>query len=124
MNNLKISTRLVILIGLLSALLVVIGAIGLSGISKSNDALKTVYEDRTVPMGLIAKINELNLKNRLLIAGSLLDPTPEAIARDTAKVEANIANIDTVWSAYVATTLTEEEAKLVKKLAADRAQFV
>jgi hypothetical protein len=38
MNNLKISTRLIILIGLLSALLIAIGGIGLFGISQSNDA--------------------------------------------------------------------------------------
>ncbi|NMM14695.1 MAG: HAMP domain-containing protein [Rhodoferax sp.] len=124
MNNLKISTRLVILIGLLSALLVVIGAIGLSGISKSNDALKTVYEDRTVPMGLIAKINELNLKNRLLIAGSLLDPTPEEIAQDTTGVDANIAAIEKAWADYVATTLTDEEATIAKKFASDNEHFL
>ena len=46
MNNLKIATRQVLLIGALAALLLVIGLTGLSGISQSNAALKSVYEDR------------------------------------------------------------------------------
>ena len=124
MSNLKISTRLTLLIGILSMLLIGIGAIGLYGINKSNDALKTVFEDRTIPMGQIADINQLSLNNRLFIAGSLLDPTPEEIARDTAAIEANIAAIDQVWSAYMATVLTTEEARIAKQLALDRTRFV
>ena len=124
MNNLKISTRLIILIGSLSVLLLFIGTIGLFGISKANDALKTVYEDRTVHMGQIADINRMILRNRLLIAGNLLNPVPEEIAKDTAEVDANIAAIGKVWAAYLATTLTVEEARIAKKFAEDRGQFV
>ena len=124
MNNLKISTRLIILISLLSLLLIAIGATGLVNISKSNDALKSVFEDRTVPMGQIAHINQLTLRNRLLIAGALLDPTLEEISKDVAGIEANIADIDKVWSAFMATTLTLEEAKIANKFAEDRAKFV
>ena len=43
MNNLKISTRLMMLIGVLSALLVAIGSLCLFGMGKSDAALKTVY---------------------------------------------------------------------------------
>ena len=123
MNNLKISTRLFILIGILSALLVTIGAIGLYGINQSDDALKTVYEDRTVPMGQISEINRLSLHNRLAIANSLIDPTRNTIIKNTEEVEANIATIGRVWDAYMATSLTQEEARLAKKFIADRNQF-
>jgi len=124
MNQLKISTRLIVLIGILSALLLCIGTIGLAGIKSANDALKTVYLDRTVPMGQIADINRMNLRNRLLIAGSLLNPTPEEISKDTAEIDANIASITQVWSAYMATFLTTEEAKIARQFAEDRTQFV
>ena len=124
MKNLKISTRLLILISALSMLLIGIGAIGLFGISKSNDALKTVYEDRTIPMAQIAEIQQLTLRNRLHVAGSLLDPTPEVITRETASVEANIAAIDKVWRDYMATYLTPEEARIAKQFAEDRGKFV
>ena len=124
MNNFKISTRLVMLISILSALLIAIGSAGLVGISQSNDALKAVYEDRTVPIGQIADIQSDLLENRLAVASSLVTPTPEVIKVQTAAIEANIANIAKIWAVYMATTLTPEEAKLASKFAEDRAKFV
>ncbi|MBT9505121.1 methyl-accepting chemotaxis protein [Rhodoferax sp.] len=124
MNHLKISTRLTLLIGALAALLIAIGAIGLVGIVKSNDALQTVYEDRTIPTGQIAEIQRQLLRNRLAIAVALVTPTPETIAESVAEVDANIATIGKVWSAYMATTLTPQEARIAAQFAADRARFV
>ena len=124
MNNLKISTRLVSLIGLLSLLLILIGGIGLFGISKSNAALQTVYEDRTMPMGQIADIQRLLLSNRLAILSSLVSPLPEEIMKNTEAAKANIAAIDKLWDAYMATTLTPEEAKIAQKFAQDRTKLV
>ncbi len=124
MNKLKISTRLLLLIGLMSVLLIAIGVIGLFGVARSNESLRSVYEDRTVCMGQIAEINRLNLRNRLAIANSLMDSNPQEIERDTAEVEANIAAADKVWEAYMATTLTPAEAKLAQQLALDRGRLV
>jgi methyl-accepting chemotaxis protein-1 (serine sensor receptor) len=124
MTNLKISTRLIALLGVLSALLIIVGGIGLYGIGQSNDALKTVYEDRTAPMGQLADIQRLQLRNQLVIANSLIDQMPAEISKNTAEVEANIAAIGKVWGAYMATTLTPDEAILARKFAEDRAKFV
>ncbi|MFZ2393058.1 methyl-accepting chemotaxis protein, partial [Rhodoferax sp.] len=124
MNNFKISTRLMMLVGILSVLLMAIGSVGLFGISQSNEALKSVYEDRTVPTGQIAEIQRYLLENRLAVAVSLVTPTPEVIKAQTAVIEANIATIAKVWDAYMATKLTTEEAKLAKKFSEDRARFV
>ena len=124
MNNLEISTRLMLLIGLLSALLVAIGGLGLFGIGKSNDALKSVYEDRTVPTGQLGEIKALLLDNRLNINIALITPKPEVIKAETAGVEANTAAINKLWEAYMATKLTVEEAKLAKAFAEDRKKFV
>ena len=61
-SNLTIKTRLILLITLLSILLAAIGALGLSGMSGSNQGLKTVYEDRTVPLMDLGKIiDKINL---------------------------------------------------------------
>ena len=124
MNNLKISTRLIGLIGLMSILLTGLGLLGLFGISKSNDALQTVYVDRTEPMGQLADINRLLLRNRLAVANSMLDKTAQSVAGSVKQVEENITRINQIWDAYMATTLTVEEEKLAKKFAVDRARFV
>ncbi len=124
MNHFKISTRLLLLVALLSVLLVVVGGIGLFGISQSNGALKTVYEDRTVPSTQIADINRLLLRNRLAIANALNSPMPEAINAAANEVEANITAIGKIWQLYADTAMTAEEAQVAKKFADDRARFV
>ena len=124
LNHLKVSTRLAFLVGCLSTGLVVIGLFGLWGISQSNEGLKSVYQNRTVPTGQIAQIDKMILQNRLMIAGALLDPSPEEIAKDTAGVDANIAAITKVWDEYMARELKPEEAALAKKFAESRGRFV
>ena len=75
-SNLKIATRLLTLIGLLSALLVVIGGLGLFGIAGSNQALKTVYEDNAVPLTQLGEIRNLMAENRAqLLLGLQHDQT-------------------------------------------------
>ncbi len=124
MNNLKVSTRVTILIGVLSALLMAIGGIGLFGIGQSNDALKSVYEDRTVPAGQLGRINALVLRNRMAVYIALLTPTPEVIKERTSQIESNMAAISKEWEAYIASYLTPDEAKLAKTFASDRQNFV
>lgn len=123
MNKLKISTRLFLLTGLLSSLLVVTGAIGLYGISRSNAALQTVYDDRTVCMGQLDIVARRLLANRIAINRSLLTPTPERIAADTAEIEANLKVIRKTWDEYAATYAIPEEKKLSDTFAADEARL-
>ena len=119
MNKLKISTRLMLLVGLLSLLLAGIGGIGLFGIAQADHALERVYEDRTVPMGQVAEIQQRLLRNRLLIVNSMITPTPEEVARNAAEVEGNMAAINKVWDTFMATHLTPDEARLAQAFAQD-----
>ncbi|NMM19555.1 MAG: HAMP domain-containing protein [Rhodoferax sp.] len=124
MNNLKISTRLIMLIGILSVLLSAIGGIGLLGISQSNEALKTVYEDRTIALGQVADVNRANLRIRVALANSVLSAKPEEISKNIAQVEENLAADSKTWDAYMATYLTPEETKIAKKFAEDRTKLI
>ncbi len=124
MKDLKIGTRLIILTVTLLLLGIIIGALGLVGMSKTDEALDSVYKDRAVPMGQISDIQKLLLTNRLRIAVSLITPTPDVIQKNTAEVEQNIAEIGKTWDVYMATTLTPEEKILADKFAADRKSFV
>jgi hypothetical protein len=120
----KISTRLLILGGMMSALVIVVGALGLLGMLTTNLALQSVYEDRTVPAGQLGEIEARILENRLAIANAIANPTPERIAANTAAVETNIAAITATWTALLATKLTADEEKLAKAFAIDRTKFV
>ena len=124
MNNFKISTRLTALLSILSLLLIAIGSIGLFGIIASNNALKTVYEDRTVSMGQIAEIQNLLARNQLAIASSLITPTPQEVTKNTTEVEANKAMITKIWDRYLATGRTPQESSLAQTFSASRAKFM
>ncbi len=123
MNNLKISTRLTLLIGIFSIMLVVIGSLGLYGISQSNAALHTVYEDRTVPAAQLGDIRYLQMDGRLHLNIATTTPTPEVIAERAARIEKDTARIGKLWDAYMATKLTDEEAKLAKAFAENRTKY-
>jgi len=124
MNHLKVSARLTILIGFLSALLVAVGGLGLFGIGQSNDALKSVYEQSTVPAAQLGRINSLLLHNRLAVYAALVSPTPENIGQRSAEVESNMAAIGKEWAAYMTSQLAPEEAALAKGFAQDRKTFM
>ncbi|APW37534.1 methyl-accepting chemotaxis protein [Rhodoferax koreense] len=121
MNGLKISTRLIIIIGLLSVLLIGVGLLGLFGIADSNASLKTVYEDRTVPMQQLNDVRRLLLQDRLSIASAVVTGTPETGRAAADELASNGKLIDSTWAAYMATYLTPEESELAKRIEAGRA---
>jgi methyl-accepting chemotaxis protein len=123
MNNLKISTRLLILIGLLAALLTAIGSYGLYGIQQSNAALKTVYEDRTVALEQLADINYLMMRNRVLVMDMLLKPVAANIQKRDTEMQANVQKTNQLIDAYMATYLTPEEKKLADEFIALRKSY-
>jgi methyl-accepting chemotaxis protein-1 (serine sensor receptor) len=123
-NQLKISTRLWMLIGVLSALLIAIGGVGLYSTAQSNEALHATYQSRLLPAGQISEIQKLLLRNRLAIATSLVTPDAQTIGPATDEVEANIATITRIWEAYMATSLNADERTIAQAFAEARAKFV
>ncbi|MEW5967800.1 MAG: methyl-accepting chemotaxis protein [Pseudomonadota bacterium] len=119
MRNLSIKTRLTAILVFMAALLVAIGAIGIVGMDKTEAGLKTVYEDRTVPLVDLALI--LDMANRIrtnaVVASNAADP---AVARqqnaDTLTLD---AEIDKLWTKYTGTVLTPEEEKLAHAFAGE-----
>ena len=124
MNNLKISTRILLLLSLFSVLLVCIGGLGLMGIVRSNDALHSVYVDRTLPMETLSNVLVMELRNRQLVGDSLLDPVEETYARNSAAIESNIAEIGKLWDRYMASQLTPQEKNLANTVAEARSAYV
>ena len=124
MNRLRIATRLSLLIGSLSALLIAIGTLGLLGLDKSNETFRATYLDRTVPLMQLGRIQYLQIRNRLAIANSIIVATPEAVARNLPEIEANIGEISKLWDGYMTTSLTVEEARIAHAFAEARQQFV
>lgn len=123
-KNLTIKSRLIFTLSFLVVFLLGIEMLGLFGMSKANDGLKTVYEDRVIPLGQLVHIESLLQQSRLAIAVALVTPTPEVIDNNTATFEKNVKEITKTWEEYMATYLTPEEEKLAGKFSEDRKKFV
>lgn len=120
----KLSTRLVLLSMVMSALLIAVGLVGLQGMGASNDSLKTVYEDRTVCLGQLADIQYRMVANAYLL-GQVSDlSTPDDLKRVGDQLDDNMATINKVWREYMSTYLTPEEAELAEAFAKLRGEYV
>lgn len=123
-KKLTIKTRFIFILSFLVAFLLGIEVLGLFGISKANDGLKTVYEDRVIPLRQLEHIESLLQQSRLSIAVALVTPTPEVIDNNTATFEKNVKEINKAWEEFLVKHLTPEEEKLADKFAKDRKKFI
>ncbi|UCV00950.1 methyl-accepting chemotaxis protein [Acidovorax radicis] len=124
MNRFKISTRVATLSALLSLLLLTIGSLGLWGMGRSNEALRSMYADNLIATGEVTQIQALLLHNRLAIAIALITPEPATIEASSKQVEANIAAITRIWDAYLARSHGPEESRLARDFTEHRGRFV
>ncbi len=123
-NNIRIGVKLSALIGFLSILLLTIGIVGLSGISKSNGTLDAIYQSGVKDASQIAEIQKLLLSNRLAVTSALVSPTPESIAANTNEIESNIARVTKIWEDLQSDLHTPKEIELAKAFAESRKAFV
>jgi methyl-accepting chemotaxis protein len=122
--NLTIRSRLILIIAPLSLLALVMSVLGMYGMSKTKDGLRSVYEDRTIPIGQFGHIESLILDNRLQLSLALLDPSAETIKRQTEVVEKNLEEVGNRWATYTSTFLSPEEKQLVDKFEENHGRFI
>jgi methyl-accepting chemotaxis protein-1 (serine sensor receptor) len=118
--NMTLKARLSTLIGFLALISILIGSLGVYGLSQSNADLKSVYEDRTVALEQVSRIDRLLVSNRLNLTEALRQTDAAEIKARTDQIEKNIAEIVSTWDSYMATTLTPKEKEIADKLAIDR----
>lgn len=113
--TLKVSTRLYLVVALLALVVAVASALGFRSAQGANEALRTVYEDRVVPLEQLKAVSDA-------YAVSIVDASHkvqsgilgwDAALRD---VEAASRTLHARWKAYLATYLTPEERGLVQLL--------
>ena len=124
MRNYKIFTRLLVLVGVLSALLMGLGAIGLFGIAKSNAAMESMYQNRMQAQRAVADFRYLTTRNRQLVSNALLSPAPEKVAKAIEEAEANIGKSDQAWEALLATAMSPERQKYVQAIGEQRQKIM
>lgn len=105
-----------------------IGFVTLMGMTDSNEALRTVYLDRTIPavqIGEIAGDIKAMEVQAAAMAIDLLDggERTESV-RAANEIGKNLERIESLWSDYAATYLTPEEMVLADRFSALKARFL
>ncbi|WP_168734316.1 methyl-accepting chemotaxis protein [Pseudothauera nasutitermitis] len=123
-RNIRIATRLALLLGVVSTISLLIFALGWKGMHTADRSLERVYSDRTVALQRIASISKLLILNQLWLTDAALFPMPEKVNAHLAAMEHNLAQIDALWGEYASRPLGGEEQAAADSFAADRARFL
>ncbi len=108
-KNLTVGMRLAMLVAMLVVATALVGVCGLRGTQYSNEKLRTVYEDRTVPLLQIGRIMDAAFQMQANLARAVVATRPSEMNRaiqENAKLD-DEANGQ--WKAYLATYLTPDE---------------
>ncbi|RZI40606.1 HAMP domain-containing protein, partial [Herbaspirillum sp. HC18] len=123
LKDLTIKSRLIFVISFLSLLLIGSGVIGIASLSSANSSLKTIYDDRLMPIGQLNAIVRLIGDNRMAVAESM-NGDPAVVNKKMDDVDKRIAEISKIWDAYIRSTMTDEEKALAAKALDSRKKFV
>ena len=124
LKDISLKARLLMVIAIMSILLLVIAGMGLLGMSKNSEDLRSVHNNRLLPSNQIFQVQKLLLTNRLRIASSLFNSDPELIRKNLAEVEQNNIVIGKTWDAYIGNSFSPDEKKLADKITDDKKRFV
>jgi methyl-accepting chemotaxis protein-1 (serine sensor receptor) len=124
LKNLKIGTRLGLGFGALLLIIVGIAATGFVGAAHLFDEVRTLYEDRTVPLGQLGEINHLAEHNRVLVMDMMLNPAPANVQARDAELRTNVARIGQLWQQFTAHALTPQEQQLADTFTSARQAYV
>ncbi|WP_457105808.1 methyl-accepting chemotaxis protein [Methylobacterium sp. P5_C11] len=106
-----IKGRLFVLLGLLGALLLASALVGQFALTRSNDNLRTAYENRVVPLSQFIAMREAY--DRIVDASREVRENVADPLHAATRVAMGLATVDQHWSAYRATARTPEEMLLV-----------
>jgi methyl-accepting chemotaxis protein len=130
--GLKIAHRLWLMVGLSALMFAIAVAVGWQGLSGARAALKTVYEDRAVPLLDLGRMDAGIRDNstQILLAFQHAPGSATAALHDhdinthLDAIGGRKAELDGLWSKYLATYLTEEEKTLAADFADKRKAWV
>lgn len=120
-----LNVRLKTLIAVQALFMVAIGAVGILATRDSNTQMKSIYEDRAVPLAQLFEINDRMKDNTVVQYNAVADGRAGRPVGDVAsRVTANTDAISKVWVEYMATYLTPEEKVAADSFAIARKNYV
>ena len=121
----SLKARLVTLTAVQAAFMVIVGVAGIVATRDSNTQMKSVYEDRAVPLAQLYDINDRMKGNTIALYDALAKSRAGKAAGDVAGiVSGNVEAISRTWAEYMATYLTPEEKMVADDFAPKRKNYV
>jgi PAS domain S-box-containing protein len=120
-----LNVRLKTLVAVQTLFMIGIGVIGILAARDSNIQMKSIYQDRAVPLAQLFQINDRMKDNTIAQYDAAANGRAGKPAGDVAaRVMGNIETISKVWSGYMATNLGSEERTAADAFAARRKDYV
>ncbi len=120
-----LNARLVTQAATLVLFMLTIGVVGILATRDSNARMKSIYEDRVVPLAQLFEINDRMANNTIVQYDAVTNGRAGKPIGDIAgKIAANIAVISKTWDEYVATYLTPEEKGVADSFVLKRKSYV
>lgn len=124
LQKIKIGTRLALAFAVLLLLISALAAGGVSGAKRLAERSAALYEDRTVPLGVLAEISHLTQRNRVLVMDMLMDPGTSNLQASHAALTANVERIRALWETYTAKPLVAQEQALAQTFLAANTTYL
>ncbi|HUX91246.1 MAG TPA: methyl-accepting chemotaxis protein [Gallionellaceae bacterium] len=122
-KNLKIRTKLNILVIFASLLMVAIGTTGLLGINISNSALSSVYHEKLLYIIQLNEVREQQMQVRTELLEAGLERDAFEILGRIDKVRSSMFKIETILGEYSKHAMSADEKKMVDAFMAGRLDY-
>jgi methyl-accepting chemotaxis protein len=131
-RDMSLMGRLIFNFSIVGPLMLIMAAALLLALSRTNEAVETMYDRRTVPVEIIGRIGKLMADNRAHIMLGVQHDTagPNAALHDhpvsvhTDALDKNIAEITRLWEEYGKHIKSDEHRRMAEEYAAARKLYV
>ncbi|MFZ6642413.1 Tar ligand binding domain-containing protein [Undibacterium sp. TC4M20W] len=118
-----LKTRLMLVMGIMSTLMLLLGLTGLYAMKASHDSLKSSHEERSLGLYKLANMDKLLLANRHAILAALAEPDAGKLRTGADTIEHDSRTIEQLWLDVATLPMSTDARKKADELSAARLSF-
>lgn len=118
-----LKTRLMLVMGIMSTLMLLLGLTGLYSMKASHDSLKSSHEERSLGLYKLASMDKLLLANRHAILAALAEPDAGKLSTLADTMEHDRRAIEQLWLDVATLPMSQDARKKADELSAARLSF-
>ncbi|MGY6163859.1 methyl-accepting chemotaxis protein [Paraburkholderia strydomiana] len=112
MATFTVKSQLALIAGSMSISMVVIASSGLYGMGQTGEALRSVYEDRTICIQQLAQVSNRLQDELIALSRATLEPQTNPAAAAIERADKDRGELEALWKDYTSTYLTPTEKQL------------